>query len=284
MKPSYQKIGFIGLIVLAIFYFSTSEIVDTPKTTPEQKIVANEELKRSAIPADHNVFACEERTHIFSLGKNFVALDSKLIDEKLELAYSNPKQVIEEASKSPASALALFRLISACFPNFDNSDAPQKNNNGCPVLEIGKIIKFHPIEILERQAELGSIDAKIQFAMSAPLAARQLKKIGNVESYDFSIHILDLGKRYAEDAAKAGSEDAMRYVSRAYATGMFGVRNIQQAYIYALPLSFSGAENDLKLISDLGSKLTNEQRRAAQILSLGCESTRDKESLRSPFG
>lgn len=290
MKPFQEAIlitGVVGLGIWAVIPLSASDTVEAPKHAHELKAAERQKVMPhiNHMTTDNvHVPACEEGTPMFIPGKIFVALDSKVIDDKLEIAFEDPQKIIDDAPKNVASALALFRLISACFPASNNLGSIALKNNGCPSIDMRSIVKFHPIEILEKQAEQGSVDAKFQYALSAPLAAMQLKNLGTAGSYEFALHISDLGKRYAEEAAKAGSADAMRYVSRAYSTGKFGPRDMQSAYMYALPLGVVGTSEDSKLISELGTKLTNEQRSVAQISSLGCGSARNVGSLKNPFG
>lgn len=290
MKTSIEILliaGVAGVAIWVVTELNISGEIQSSQSIPraneavQQKHVKQVDLTAVAIPTAPT---CVSQTPIFTQGNIFIPLDEKLIEDKLQLAYKDPQKVIDDYSKNPASALALFRFVSTCFPKTSRSAFIAKQNNGCPAYDLKLIVKFHPIEILETQAELGSIDAKFQYGLTAPLAVAQLKQLGTAESYEYAQRILTLGKRYSEEAAKAGSADAMRYVSRAYATGEFGVRDKQNAYIYALPLSFFGTAEDAKLISELGNNLTTEQRNAAQISSLGCDISGKFEALKNPLG
>lgn len=257
------------------------------KSGPEHRSVA----KGIASPSTKEMLKVETATShcgvdapLFDTSKQFIPIDPQIVENKLAEAYRNPQRIIEDRNNSAVSAIALFQLVSSCFPGARKADSSNVQNVGCPDIAIDKIISAHPIEILEKPAEQGSVDAKIAYMMNASGAAAQLRRLGTARGDELAREITMRSERYGQEAARAGSQDAMRYMSFAYEQGKFGARDMQMAYTFSLPLSIEGTSNDVKRASELGAKLEKNQRNEAKIAALGCARVSKPGILNNPFG
>ena len=227
---------------------------------------------------------CTSASPIFSNGKNFTPIDPKIIEEKIKKAYENPEDLALHIRSSPESAIALFNFVSSCYPGAIRPDVGPIPNKECPKFNVNSYVKLHPIEILGSSAEQGNIDAKLLYMINAPLASAQLRQMNTAVGDEMARNIIARAQRYGDDAARAGSRDAMMYMSHAYEVGQFGTRDMEKAYLYALPLGFSEKKPDNQRISDLASKLTSSQRNKLKQESIGCDDVHDSDTLKNPFG
>lgn len=280
--------GSISILAASAYIFFHEQGSREPRQPPSST-QADLRPSSASAPAELELNATPDNVHckvdnpLFNKAR-FTPLHPDVIESKLKTAYSDPASVIDDLAKSPESSIALFQLVSSCFPGILKANSPGIQLEGCPAIDIKKIITLHPIEILEKSAEQGSVDAKILYMINAQGAAAQLRRLGTVAGDELAREITLRSQRYGEEAARAGSEDALRYMSSAYEQGRFGIRSMQMAYTFALPLIIGGTSSDVQHASDLGARLTEPQRKEAQTAALGCSQPPKAGILNNPFG
>ncbi|CAN7146152.1 hypothetical protein [Duganella sp. LjRoot269] len=187
-------------------------------------------------------------------------------------SYKNIDAILSKKEKDPISNIILFKLISYC---------PSSNADECPTINPKSLYKDTPIELLEKAAELGSVEAKLMYALNAPLAEFRIRKSRPEDGELLARKITLTAERLGNEAARSGNLDAIRYMSHSYENGQFGFRDIERAYSVALPLLNSSVE-DIAYVDALQRKLNPLQRNAAVRFAFGCKEEIGRKTV-SPF-
>lgn len=210
--------------------------------------------------------------------------ESAGVESKTELAYLNPSMLFRIVESDPHAGIALFRMLSACLLDAKaEKDFTNLTLEGCPQYDFSREIRVHPIELLERSSKLGSNEAKLMYALNAPLVARNLRDRGDKRSDEAAERILRVGEKLGIEAARAGNGDAYRYMSYASEFGLFGNVNLQLAYSFALPLNILGSNDEKLRIQEMAKRLSQKQRYDAQEMAYGCKGEPSAGILTNPF-
>jgi hypothetical protein len=277
---------FGGVIVLVLKKDNT-EIVARPVVSPE-RIISPPHTRDPTLTQGHRINqaqGCNTLTPLYSTEGRVASAKTSIAssEESLTAAFSDIGTVVEKSSTDPTAAIALFNLASACYSGPLENKQPREKREGCPDLDISRLVQKHPIEILKRAINLGAVEAKFMYALNAPAVAEQLRQIGRPEDAAFVAQLRADAELYGTESARAGNPDAYRYMSHAYEAAEFVARDIEKAYSFALPLQYIGSIDDKKRIDDLGRKLDETQRRAARQRAFGCGTVLDPSVLRNPF-
>lgn len=285
-----MKLGWIALIggglcaLLMFFWDITENQSSVDHSAPRKESSKN---VKSILALDNNSSPikpkpnCAENKPLFS-GNNSNDLDTVALSKQLEQAFFDPQPFIDRSDTDPTANIVLFQLASNC-PVSNTIRGRAFANNGCPK-NIGKIpVKTTHLELLEKAALQGSDQAKLMYALNAPLVAQRFSRLNTQEGNLISLEILKKATLYGSEAARAGIPDAYRVMSRAYENGSFGQKDIRLAYAFALPLTKVGDTMDLEYIKSIGERLNEDMKHEARFVAFGCEMNTDLNSLASPF-
>jgi len=189
--------------------------------------------------------------------------------------YKNVSTSLNNRGTSITANINLFKIASSC---------PSIPDGNCPIPTDVKIFKVHPIELLEKAAELGSSEAKLMYAVNASSAAAQVRNTGLDGAEKSAREIMVRAEEFGIAAAQSGSSNAYRFMSHSYERGIFGPRNMEKAYAFSLPLKIIGTQEDKVRIEQLKKKLTESQNLTAERFSFGCAASERKEEIVNPFG
>lgn len=213
--------------------------------------------------------------------------DPLIAEKNLELASTDPKAAVAKSHTDAGANIALYQLASSCaFASSRDAGPPSREQPAflCPSLGLQGIVRIHPIELLQRAAELGSTEAKVMYAQAAPEVAAQFTAMAGASQKAYGSDLLLLAERFGVEAARSGHPEAMRYMSVSYETGRFGGRDLQRAYRYALRLQASGDADDRRRMAELERRLSTKERLAAQLAQSapsGCDAS--PGFLNNPF-
>jgi hypothetical protein len=284
MKKYIIAGGIVFVCIFAATRWTTNSEETSPTRVPNQLSTPKNISTKlaSASFQDAPKRAECQMTPIAQGPKNYVAPNEKHNDALLEQAYINPAKVLAGAEQDPEAYVALYNLTTACFPDLMRPGLVKKRFiQGCPSFSMQ--MKGHPIQLLERAAKLGSVEAKLAFAMNARLYRDFFVTSEGGVIKDNSKDIISQAEKYGAEAAQAGHPDAYRYMSQAYENGTFGVRNKERALAFILPLQETGLPTDKERIKHLSSKLTEKERKLANAIAFGCQDdSRDSFHL-NPF-
>jgi hypothetical protein len=200
-------------------------------------------------------------------------------------AYTQPDALAARIHSDPEAGLALYMMWSYCasVPNRDAGPTASTPPLTCPAVNMETMVNSHPIELLQRAARLGSLEAKVRFIAEAPDVADEFGNLGTPEGAAFARDLLQNAERFGIDAARSGSLDAMRFMSVAYESGRFGSADRLRAYAFGLPLQSSGTPADAKRLAALEAQLSDSNRRLARLQAFGCQQELDGRKTTSPF-
>jgi hypothetical protein len=207
-----------------------------------------------------------------------------------QLAYTAPHTLAQRARAEPAAAIALYDMLSYCaaMPDRDAGPAPAAPVRAapapaCPAIDPATLVRRHPIELLQQAAALGSMVAQARLVEQAPAVAEEFRQSETEDGQAYARQLMAAAERHGVDAARAGSTQAMRLLSAAYASGQFGAPDPLRAYLYALPLREAGSEADRQRLAWLGERLGPAGRQAASRQAYGCQPAAAGSVLASPF-
>jgi TPR repeat protein len=199
-----------------------------------------------------------------------------------EQAFRTPQDVRQKAIAGDAlAAVAYFRVAMTCAPAHSVA-AGTRPPEGCPI----GIKRSEAFSLLEQAAVTGSKNGKLEaqtvFALNAATYAASLQQEGTNEALANSARLRKRSEEIGEAAAKAGSEEAMMFLARAYLTGQFGARDNERGYMYLLPLSRqAGSQAVTDLLQSVSKSLTPSARANAEIAAFGCSGA--GSTVVSPF-
>lgn len=282
MIKKYFGISVLFFASFYIFYytFEKSDTLKNPIYYPRKEIIPKQNSTTTVESPSRTSQTCEVKSPIFT-GAMPLQFDPSLVDGALSQAYLDINSVIRNSSHDPIANIALFRLAASCFTN--DLKNRQKSGSACPANAGVLPINTTPLELLQRAAELGSEQAKLMYALNAPMAAEFFRAQHSQQGTQQAQEILAQAETFGDSAARAGIPDALRYMSRVYESGMFGPRDIERAYIYALPLKNVGSKEDLSVIENLGSRLNEKLRKGAEAKAFGCSRYTEINILANPF-
>jgi len=153
----------------------------------------------------------------------------------------------------------------------------------CPAINPATLVRRHRVELLQHAARLGSLDAKLMFIAAAPAAADEFGQSETEDGRAYARELLADAEAYGMDAARAGSPEAMRFMSAAYASGLFRAPDPARAYLFALPLQAAGNAADRGRLAELGARLGAAERHAAWQQAFGCQAPDSGSALANPF-
>ncbi|MGV7207181.1 hypothetical protein ACLB1G_04935 [Oxalobacteraceae bacterium A2-2] len=207
-----------------------------------------------------------------------------------QLAYTAPHTLAQRAHAEPAAAIALYDMLSYCasMPDRDAGPAPAAplraaRMPACPAIDPATLVRRHPVELLQQAAALGSIAAQARLLDQAPAVAEEFRQSETEDGQAYARQLMAAAERHGVDAARAGSLQAMRLMSAAYASGQFGAPDPLRAYLYALPLQAAGSDADRQRLARLGESLGAAGRQAASRQAYGCQPAAAGSVLASPF-
>jgi TPR repeat protein len=133
------------------------------------------------------------------------------------------------------------------------------------------VTRSEAFSLLEQAANQGDLEAKTVFAINAPTYADILQQEGTNEAAAHAARLRKRAEALAEEASKAGSEEAMSFLSRAYLTGTLGNRDAEKAYMYLLALTKRNeSQAATELLQSVSRHLSASQRTKAEAAALGC--------------
>lgn len=227
-------------------------------------------------------FNCPQTKPLFDERRPYVKPDPKHSKVLLAQAFIDPMPMVTKGESDPEAYVALFNLAAACFPETMFPGKIKKRViEGCPNLEMK--LNGHPIEFLKRAAELGSVEAKLSYALNARLYARFYRSDTANGTGDTVKDVIERAERYGAEAAQAGHPDAYRYMSGAYENGLFGQRDLTRALAFSLPLMKLGDESDKQHVANLTLRATKNERDSAEAYAFGCNNRLSGSALVSPF-
>ena len=269
----------IGLIWGAKQIFGDEE--PAQRAAQDVAVPTIENSGRKLVVDDSASRACSQIEPLFPSAKPYIATDPAKMESLIDEAYSDPLKLAQRADSDPDVYIALFQLAVSCFPELMYPGAEKRVISGCP--KINFKMQEHPMKLLERAAQLGSVDAKLKYALNSKLYAARFRKTGTQAGIDTATKMLARAELFGTEAAKAGNPEAYRYMSNAYEHGYFGKRDTERALTFALPLKPLGIAADMQKIEELSLKLTASEKESALKTAFGCGIVHEPDSNKSPF-
>jgi hypothetical protein len=274
----YYFIGFFSIVFSLFFYLNKPQEDESDHTSissPKQEKFAKEKLSSANSEKKNGDNDCDS-TPLYSaekVAKGIEANRSKV--DYISNAYVDIRTKVQNLEHDSAANMSIFTLISLCQGN---------GQQACGGINASAFYKDDPIELLEKASELGSNDAKLMYALNAPLAALQIRKRDHIKGEIRAAEIMSKAEKFGIEAAQSGQPDAFRYMSQSYQNGRFGQKDNGQALAFILPLSHNGSQEDKERIQELSKTLSPERISKAQHLAFGCIGTSDARIFSNPFG
>lgn len=220
-----------------------------------------------------------------------LAINQKRADIALSAAFEKPISLIEKAKNGDdESALALFSVVSSCFP-FESNPTDSKNlellmksnNPNCP--EIPSSLVNDRLKILEPAAKKGSAAAQLKYALNASFFSIYYSADTNNDSVKKGKETLEKAEQYGIQASKSGTLEAYEFMSRSYQIGTFGSRNPLLAYAFMLPVANYKKSNEFNVIlNSLKRNLSIAEIKHSEQIAWGCkEQSKPSTNSVSPF-
>ena len=283
IKKSLFILVMFFLIIFCVFsiFFEKEEKKEFNRSLVESKnkndlpSIATVTQKESSYQAD-----CAVTNPIFT-GVAAPEFDDMRVKELTGRAFNDINALVSEAENDPFANIAIYKMTSSCFTS-DLKHRRKIIGDICPTTASVIPIRFTNLELLQKAAELGSEQAKLMYALNAPITSDYMKGDTSQEGRKYSQEILARAQEFGDSAARAGIPDALRYMSRVHELGLFGVKDIQRAYVYSLPLKILGTKEDIAQIENIGARLNSDMKKGAEIKAFGCKNIQ-LNNLKSPF-
>ncbi|MDO8033565.1 hypothetical protein O3297_09065 [Janthinobacterium sp. SUN128] len=204
------------------------------------------------------------------------------VDGLLEKNSSNITEIVKNARAGEAvSSIALFRIVATCY-SIKNNQKINSSTQDCADVDLDLV--SDRFGILERAANKGSLEAKLIYAMNASSLSKFYSRLATNEAVIYADGILKKSEIFGREAAEGGFVEAYLFMSRAYSNGLFGVRDPQLAYAFALPMA-NGEIDDVerRYITSLGSKLSLSEKEGAEKIAFGCKEEKEPMIFQNPF-
>jgi len=221
-------------------------------------------------------------------------------DEKLQKSKRQTLEDVEvtlariktdkDFQDSDFASIALFNQANQCFPL--NPTNPVFFAEKLPNSIVSKNPRCAPLplsivrdrfKLIEEEAKKGSAYAKTVYVMNAFIYMQFYKALSTNDSVRYAEAIRVNAKKFGEEAAREGIEEANLAMSHAYLTGVFGQKDLSLAYAYLLPLSKK--ENSPGFTSGLQKmemRLSNSEKEKAQKIAFGCNKNHKINTI-NPF-
>ncbi|KQQ36245.1 hypothetical protein ASF61_08680 [Duganella sp. Leaf126] len=265
-----RRTGLIGVALVTVLVSAWLRGPGTPEVSPQAEpapaAAAPPVVRASAAP----VSGCATPALFSSAARPVTTAPDRTL---AQLAYSAPGALAARVGTEPGAGIALYQMLAYCsaVPNRDAGPVAVAPAANCPVFDPATVVRRHRVELLQQAARLGSLEAKLLYLDAAPAVADEFRLQETDDGKAYARALLADAEAFGQDAAHAGSAEAMRFMSAAYASGLFGPADPQRAYLFALPLQTAGTIADRTRLAELGARLSEAQRRAARQQAFGCQ-------------